>query len=293
MTPVRGLQAKEGREAMKTEELREHWQRAAPRWRANRAFVRTLTAPVTRALMESADPRPGERWLDVAGGVGDPAVEIVERVEPDGVVVVSDLVHAMVATARETIESERGRRVPALVMAAERSALGDGAVDGITCRYGAMFFADPDAAFSALRRAVRPGGRGVFAVWSESVRNPFFRDVNEAIRLVVPDHPAPEPDDPHVFRFAARGKLARALEKAGWSGIEERALPFEMAASVERIPLWDRLTRLSRELDELAHDLPERARSRLREEIETRLGRWIRNGEMRLPAETRIVTAIA
>lgn len=276
---------------MKSEELREHWERAAPRWRASRAFVRALTAPVTRELVDVADPRPGERWLDVAAGVGDPAVEIAERIEPDGMVVVTDLVRAMVATARETVESERGRLVPALAMAAEQPPFGDGIVDGVTCRYGAMFFADPDAAFTALRGVVRPGGRAVFAVWGEPDENPFFREVNEAIRLAVPDRPSPDPDDPHVFRFAPRGKLAERLENAGWTGVAERVLRFGMEASVGRVPLWDRLTRLSRELDELARELPERARGALREEIEVRLGRWIRSGEMRLPAETRIVSA--
>jgi len=275
---------------MKAEELRHHWEAAAPRWRANRAFVRRATEPVTRALLAAAGPRSGERWLDVASGVGDPAADLAQRVGKEGLVVVSDLVAAMAAMARDAIGAA-GEASPAVAAAAEAPPFGPGVFDGLSCRYGAMFFADPAAALAALREVLRPGGRGVFAVWGAREGNPFFREVNEAVRGVVPDAPAPEPDEPHVFRFSPPGKLAALLESSGWRNVEEHDLPFEMAAPLDAGSLWLQLRGLSRELDELATELPPERADALRADIEARLGRWIDDDGLRLPARARIVVA--
>lgn len=268
------------------QDIKSHWREAAPRWRRHGAIVREMTEPVSRALVDAVGPREGERWLDIASGVGDPASLLAARVGASGTVVVSDLVHEMAAAAADTIDG----RSSAVTAAAEALPFRS-QFDGATCRFGAMFFADPGLALSQIREALEPGGRAVFAVWGGRERNPFFNEVWTSVREVVPDVPAPEPDEPHPFRYAPAGKFAALVRSAGWIDVEERSLPFLMGAGLALEEFWDYLISFSGDLEKLVEDLPTDRRAMLRAGLEDRLGPYFRDGTMRFPAEARLVLA--
>ena len=48
-------------------------------------------------------------------------------------------------------------------------------------RFGTMFFADPVAAFTNIRRALRPGGRLVMLVWQAPERNEWDVEIHRAL----------------------------------------------------------------------------------------------------------------
>lgn len=270
-------------------ELQARWRQAAPRWRAHGALVRSMTAPVTRALVDALGPAPGERWLDVAGGVGDPAILVAARVGAEGRVVVTDVEPDMTAGAREAAIGGDGR---VLAVAAAAEALPVRHVfDGATCRFGVMFFADPLRGMSEIRAALVPGGRAAFAIWGSPERNPYFTEVQAAVRDVVPDVPVPDPDEPHVFRFSSPGKLPALARRAGWVEVEEREVPFTMAAPIAHGELWGHLVGLSADLESLIEELPADQRAGLRAGIESRAAPYFRDGTMRMPAQARVVLA--
>jgi SAM-dependent methyltransferase len=274
-------------------EIRERWRAAAPGWGAHGALVREMTAPVSTAMVEMGGPAGDERWLDVAAGVGDPALDVARSLDAGGLVVTTDLVLEMVRVARRAVrEGAAPARTAAVVAAAEAMPFA-GSFAGLTCRFGAMFFADPPRALATLRSTLAPGGRGVFAVWAEREGNPFFQEVNEAVRGIVPDAPVPAPDDPHGFRYAARGSLAGLLAASGWERVEERRLPFFMESSLTPERFWDHLTGLSVELAELARKLPPEKLRRLRGDVEARVARYVEAGRLRFPAVARLVRASA
>ncbi|MGH7564415.1 MAG: class I SAM-dependent methyltransferase [Gemmatimonadota bacterium] len=270
-------------------EIREHWRAAAPGWLTHGHFVRETTEPVSRAMIERAAPAPGERWLDVAGGVGDPALYVAQALDGAGQVVVTDLVTEMAAGARAAIrEAVPGTRVDAVVAAAEWMPFA-GAFDGLTCRFGAMFFPEPSRALMGLRETLVPGGRGVFAVWAERERNAFFREVNAVVRARFPDAPFPDPDEPHPFRFSTAGELAELLRRAGWTHVGEASLPFVMESALTPDGFWDHLIGLSVELRGLVDGLPAEEGRALRQEIEDKVAPFFESGSMRFPAEARLV----
>lgn len=271
---------------VKAEEVKRHWNEAAPRWRQHGEMVREMTEPVSRALVDAAGPDEGELWLDVACGLGDPATRIAERVGETGRVIVSDFTYEMAHAAAEAL----GGPIGAVTAAAEALPF-RARFEGVTCRFGAMFFTDPSAALAEIRGALAPGGRAVFAVWGGRERNPFFSEVWAAVREVHPDAPAPDPDDPHPFRYAPAGKLAALLRSAGWVDVEERTLPFVMGSELALEEFWDYLISFSAELDRLVGDLPEERRAMLRAGLEDRLVPYFREGAMRFPAEARLVLA--
>lgn len=270
-------------------EIEARWREAAPRWRAHGELVASLTAPVSRALVDAAQPAADEWWLDIAGGVGDPAHLLVDRIDPGGRVVVTDLVPEMVAAARDKVDPS-GVRLSAVAGAAEALPF-HGTFHGATCRFGIMFFADADRALREIRAALLPGGRAVFAVWGSRERNPFFTEVDRAVRNIVPDLPAPDPDGPHAFRYAPPGKLVDLARAAGWVDVEERELAFTMTAPLSPSDLWEHLVALSSDLEALVGELPGEQRDRLSKDVEKRMDRYFETAGMRIPAEARLVIA--
>src|SRR5512145_810351 len=84
---------------MATDILRE-WSESAKYWAKHSATIRTMFAPVTRALIERAGIRSGQSVLDVAGGPGEPSLTIAETIGPNGSVTCTDAVPEMVEAAR-------------------------------------------------------------------------------------------------------------------------------------------------------------------------------------------------
>jgi SAM-dependent methyltransferase len=268
------------------EEQRERWNEAAERWRRNGRVVRELTAPVSRAMIDRASPIAGERWLDVASGVGDPAALLREKLAPEGTVVLSDLAHGMARTASEAL----GGAAPAVAAAAEALPFRS-VFDGVTCRFGAMFFSDPPRALDEIRSSLKPSGRAVFVVWGERERNPFFGEILAAVREAAPDAPVPEPDDPHPFRYAPPGKLAELLRSRGWTDVEDETLHFESAGPISQGEFWDFMQSMNAEIEKLVGELPEDRRDALRSDVERRVAPYFPEGTCRFPAEARLVSA--
>lgn len=269
-------------------ETRDYWRQAAARWRAHGAFVRQATAPVSDALIAAGAPRPGETWVDIAGGVGDPAERLVEAVGVDGRVVVTDLVPDMVRAARDAVGA--APRVSFAAATAEALPLRQVA-DGVTCRFGAMFFGDPARAASEITATLTDGGRAVFAVWEEVDANPFFASINAAVHEVIPDFPDPEPDEPHLFRFAPPGKLAAHFASAGCEIAADDALDFTMAAPIGHRRIWDQMTSLSVELATLIEESGPEVGPAMRAIYDARMAPYFVDGSLACPARARIVVA--
>lgn len=274
-------------------EQRDRWRRAAVRWWAQRDFVRALTAPVSEALLAATEPEPGELWLDIAAGVGDPAMSLIDRVAPEGRVVVTDLVPDMLRAARENIRAKADERSSGLLsVAAAAEALPLKSVfDGATCRFGAMFFADPPVALSEIRRVLAPGGCAAFVVWADREQNPYFTEMEGALRDVIDDLPVHEPDDPHVFRFSPRDKLAELLRATDWVDVSETETGFTMELPISASELWDHTVGLSVEVAGLVEELGAKRAAELKSIFERRVARYFPDGTMHMPAVTRLVLA--
>lgn len=91
--------------------------------------------------------------------------------------------------------------------------------DVVLSRFGLMFFDDPPAAFTNLRRALVPGGRLVTVCWQGLERNDWMRVPGEALARVVPIGDLGEPGQPGPFSLGSRDDLTALLDAAGWSDV--------------------------------------------------------------------------
>src|SRR5438105_1558379 len=84
---------------MKDKDIVRQWSQSAPYWEKHRDTIRTMFAPITRALVEDARIAKGMNVLDVATGPGEPALSLIEIVGAEGRVQGVDPAPEMVAAA--------------------------------------------------------------------------------------------------------------------------------------------------------------------------------------------------
>src|SRR5712692_770760 len=128
-------------------------------------YWREQLAPAQERLLALADIKPGERVLDVACGTGLVSFPAAMSVGPAGDVVATDISQDMVARAAEQAQILRLPNVTFHRMDAEDLQVETGTFDAALCALGLMYVPDPQKALSEMRRALRPGGRAVAAVW--------------------------------------------------------------------------------------------------------------------------------
>ena len=86
-------------------------------------------------------------------------------------------------------------------------------------RFGTMFFDDPVAAFTNIRRALRPGGRLVMMVWQTSDGNEWDRAIHQSLGSVgAPMSNAPETPDP--FSLGDPQIVEEILKSAGFVDVD-------------------------------------------------------------------------
>jgi SAM-dependent methyltransferase len=93
------------------------------------------------------------------------------------------------------------------------------AFDLVLSRFGAMFFADPAAAFANFARATEAGGRFAAVVWQAVDRNEWVAAPREALALGRDVAPVVE-DVPGAFGLVDPDRLRRLLRDAGWSNVQ-------------------------------------------------------------------------
>jgi SAM-dependent methyltransferase len=194
----------------------EHWNaEGGSRWVLAQARMDALFAPLTRALLERAAPRAGERIVDVGCGCGDSSLALAALgAEVLGV----DVSEPMLQRARERGAGQAGLRW--LAADAADHPFEAASFDLLLSRFGVMFFADPVRAFANLRRSLTPDGRVAFSCWQAPVKNPWLTVSVEAVRSFAPETEAPAAGAPGPFAFADAERVTGILTDAGFHAVK-------------------------------------------------------------------------
>lgn len=199
---------------------RAEWNDYAAGWQTWCPQFELFWQGTTQLLLEALQPQPGMRILDVASGVGQPALTLATLVGPDGSVTGIDLAGAMVAAARENAHARSLSNVTFHEAAAEMLPFEDATFEAVSCRCGVIYFADVERGLNEMRRVLKPDGCAVITAWGPPDRYAAGK-VNTVFSRYLPPLPPPEPDAPNTYRFAEAGTLAAALKAAGFREVQE------------------------------------------------------------------------
>src|SRR6267378_6487291 len=274
--------------------LQEEWtgERTVAAWRKWHAQIAAFTRGATEAILEAAHLRPGMRVLDLACGVGDPALSIAAEVAPSGRVTATDLGPGMMSLAEELARKNGLANIEFREANAESLPFADATYDILTCRFGIMFFPDLGKALRECLRVLKPGGRAAFVAWGKK-EQPFFTTTAGIILKHVPvPPPPPDPDGPSLFMFGERDRLRRALETAGFSNVheEERIVAGRWASSIEEY--WEQFSEVAAPFRPLIDQLTPEKKGQAKAEILAALKKFWNGKELNMPLEIVIGTGI-
>jgi SAM-dependent methyltransferase len=156
--------------------------------------------------------------LDIGCGTGKLTRELAHGAARDGSVLGVDLSSQMLGRAREAASAEgltntRFEQADAQVHPFELAEL-----DLAVSSFGVMFFADPVAAFTNIRRALRPGGRVALLAWRDLERNEWVATIRAAL-AAGRDLPTPPAGTPGPFGLADRTRTEAVFAKAGYGEV--------------------------------------------------------------------------
>src|SRR6185503_11565956 len=172
---------------------------AAPKWVEYQAVLDTQLEELGRLAMERARLVPGERVLDVGCGCGATTRALAARVGARGSAHGVDISAPMLARAAELTRAAGVGNVRFTNADAQTYAFEPGGADVLFSRFGVMFFTDPPAAFTNLRRALRPGGRVAFVCWQPLAENPWLLVPLSTAAQHIQLPPPPAPGAPGPF----------------------------------------------------------------------------------------------
>lgn len=172
---------------------------------------------------------PAGVYLDNCAGTLDLAVELARRSDFRGHVVAGDFTFAMLAHG-----APKTRTLPVESACADALALpfADASFDGSTVGFGVRNLADLDAGLRESARVLKPGARLVILELSTPSWQPFrgayltyFRRVLPQVGRMISKHSSAYTYLPEsVLHFPEPPQLARRMERAGFDGVEWKAL---------------------------------------------------------------------
>ena len=130
-----------------------------------------------RYFVGTCQVKRGDRVLDLAGGTGDIALLLRDRVGQSGSIVLGDINGAMLRVGRDRM-TDMGKVAgfEYVQMNAEKLPFPDGSFDLVTIAFGLRNVTDKDAALREMHRVLKVGGQARVLEFSE-VKADWFKPI--------------------------------------------------------------------------------------------------------------------
>ena len=222
---------------------RDHYDCAANSWAKWADQLADQQVKINEGLLAAAAVGTGTQLLDLASGVGEPAVTASRLVGDKGQVTATDSSAPMIAALVERLAKHGLRNVRCEQADMQALPFRDEQFDAVTCRYGLMYAHDPKRAIAEARRVVKQGKRLAFMVWGpESANSLLFHGLRAANEFW--GHPLAEAEFAAPTRFAGPGMLLEMMKSVGILDAQEQDLIFEPTIKVG-VPFWTPLVEMN------------------------------------------------
>lgn len=186
------------------------------RWVMNLISLELGIEAFSPPLIDAAEPRPGERVLDIGCGGAKTTISLARAIAPLGRVTGIDISPQILAIGRQRIGGIHN--IDLILGDVTNTDLGD-PFDLLFSRFGVMFFETPSLAFRRLHGCLKPGGRLAFLCWRSPQENPWMSGPASVFAVHLPNLPKPDPQAPGPFSLADEGRLTEILRVAGFRDI--------------------------------------------------------------------------
>ncbi len=161
----------------------------------------------------------GGRAVDMGCGFGDTAIQIAERVGPEGSVLGIDCCEAFLEFGRADAKAAGVTNVT-FVQGDVQNYPFEPVHDFCFSRFGTQFFENPVAGLRSMRTSLKPGGIMTMIVWRTVDDNPWLGMPKQ----VILEHLPPPGEDarscgPGPFSMADQEMVTKQLEIAGYDDI--------------------------------------------------------------------------
>jgi ubiquinone/menaquinone biosynthesis C-methylase UbiE len=198
---------------------RQSWDSVANNWQKWWKTIERGAEKVSRHLIELAGIKPGSMVLDIATGIGEPAITAANRVGKNGHVLATDISPQMLSVAKQRaislglqnlIEFKEGD--------IEIIDLPSSTFNAVLCRFGLMFLPDLKTGLSNVYRSLVEGGHFAAAVWSSPAQDTLIADTMNIIMKETNSKPPP-PGTPGPFSLSDESNLKNSFMTSGFKDL--------------------------------------------------------------------------
>ena len=186
-----------------------------------------------RYFVATAQVRKGDRVLDLAGGTGDIAALLKERVGDGGELVLGDINGEMLRVGRDRM-TDRGnvRGFEYVQCNAQYLPFPDASFDLVTIAFGLRNVTDKDMALREMQRVLKPGGQARVLEFSEVTADWFkpiydfhsFKVLPKLGRLFAGDADSYQYLAESIRKHPPQAELKAMMEAAGFARCDYRNL---------------------------------------------------------------------
>ncbi len=229
----------------------------------------------------AAAVRHGDKVLDISTGTGEAATGLLPPIGDSGTLVGADISAEMARVAQRRVNDERFLPITA---DGQELPFRSGCFDAVICQLGLQFYPDPARGLAEFRRVLRPQGIASVCVISDPDRAPIWGFLAEAMVKRLPEKRAIVMAS---FSLADAKRFEELLRAAGFANVGvKRVIRDDIVRGLDEY--WNSIDAGIGSMPQLYLMLNETDKRRVREEVATKLSRFMVGGELRLSMEMLI-----
>jgi ubiquinone/menaquinone biosynthesis C-methylase UbiE len=195
------------------------WDSVAAGWKKWWKIFENGGQKVSDKLVELAGIKTGQRVLDIATGIGEPAITACRKLGDSGYVLATDISSEMLAIGRMRAQHEGLNNIEFKEGDAATLDLPSSTFDAALCRWGLMFLPNLSTVLKNIQRSLVSGGKFATAVWAEPAKVPQLNIAMSIVKQYL-QLPLPNAETQGPFSLADLTKLKKFLLQADFKDIK-------------------------------------------------------------------------
>ena len=203
-----------------TTEIGQYWDGiGGDRWVSNIARLDAMLAPASKILLDEISTHSSSNLLEIGCGAGDVA-ESVLAISKGSTIDAMDISYNILILAEERVGKVNG--INFIHGDAEIYKFKNYFYDLVYSRFGVMFFDNPKAAFSNIRKSIKKNGKLIFLSWNKIENNPWMDYPAQAAFKILPQPEKQKANAPGAFSLSEEAVIKETLVNSGFNHVNSR-----------------------------------------------------------------------